>query len=86
MANSLLVDSYLRITGVSRGYGFSYDPKRVRDDAGIRWHLQLGAWGVGYAEDPAMLKPLALVHSQLAAGMPLRAELRALGKAGQTAR
>jgi len=42
--------------------------------------------GVGYAEDPAMLKPLALVHSELAAVMPFRAELKALGDAGRTAR
>ena len=70
MANSLLVDAYYRVAGLSRESEFSYDPKRVQDNAGVRWHLQLGAWGVGYAEDPAMLKPLALVHSQLAAAMP----------------
>ncbi len=86
MANSLLVDAYYRVVGLSGGSEFSYDPKRAQDNAGVRWHLQLGAWGVGYAEDPAMLKPLALVHSQLAAAMPFRAELRALGEAGRAAR
>ena len=86
MANSLLVDAYYRVVGLSGGSEFSYDPKRAQDNAGVRCHLQLGPWGVGYAEDPAMLKPLALVHSQLAAVMPFRAELRALGEAGRTAR
>jgi len=86
MANSLLVDAYYRVAGLSGGSEFSYDPKRVQDDVGVRWHLQLGPWGVGYAEDPAMLKPLALVHSQLAAVVHFRAELKALGEARRTAR
>ena len=47
MANSLLVDAYYRVPGLSRESEFSYGPKRVLDTAGARWHLQLGAWGVG---------------------------------------
>jgi len=86
MANSLLVDAHYRVAGLSGGSEFSYGPKRVQNDADVRWHLQLGAWGVGYAEDPAMLKPLAMVHSQLATAMPFKAELKALGEADGTAR
>ena len=86
MAHSLLTDAYYRVASPSSGLEFSYEPKMIPSNSGARWHLQLGAWGVGYAEDPETLKPLALVHSELAIVLLSRPQLKTLGEAEGTAR
>ncbi len=86
MAESLLMDAYYRVTTPSGGLEFSYEPEKTQEKDQARWHLQLGAWSVGHAEEPAALQPLALVHKELVAVLPLRAELKTLGEASRTAR
>jgi len=85
MAESLLVDAYYRVTTPSGGLEFSYEPQKTQEKNRVRWHLQLGAWAVGHAEDPAALQPLAGVHKALVAVLPLRVELKALGETTQLA-
>ena len=44
----------------------------------------MGSRGVGDAEHPTKLEPLGLAYRELAAVLPSRAELQALGEAART--
>jgi hypothetical protein len=86
MAESLLLDAYYAVTGLSQRLQFSYEPKSVPTDWGTRWYLQLGNWGVGYNEDPETLQPIARIHREVGAGLLNRAELKALAEADAAVR
>ncbi|MBE9502102.1 MAG: tyrosine-type recombinase/integrase [Chloroflexi bacterium] len=85
MAESLLVDAYYRVTTPSGGLEFSYEPQKTTERNQVRWYLQLGAWMVGPVADQAMLEPLARVHKELVARLPLKAELKILGETSRMA-
>jgi len=86
MAESLLLDWHYAVTGSSQRLQFSYEPKSMPTEEGIRYYLQLGRWGVGYEENPEVLQPMARVHRELVDALPLGAELRALVEADMMVR
>jgi integrase len=86
MAESLLTYAWLLAIDAPRTLQFSYEPKSVSTDEGIRYYLQLGKWTAGYEENPEALQPLARVHREICTGLPEREELKAVGEADMVAR
>ena len=75
LVHSLMVDGLQQGTGRDHGIAFSYDPHSRPLGSKMVWHLRLGLWAVGEADDPAGLTEIVDAHQHLLSAASTRETL-----------